>query len=106
MSLFPKDAVTTGEKVVYSVGFGIPVVLFLYLFLSAFGVFHNFYADACAQAPGWCKILGLLFTGGLVYSLYLNIKDDKKAPNTLALFLLAALAILSFCAFTYPFWSK
>lgn len=106
MRIFPKDAPTIGEKIAYSLGFGIPVVLFLFMLLSAFGIFHNFYSEACAEAGLVWRAVGLVFTSGLVYGVYLWVTDNIKKPSFWMIFALAAFSLLSFCAFTTPYWSK
>lgn len=102
MRLFPKDAVGF-EKVVYAFGYGIPVALYLFMQLSAFNLFHNFYSQAC-KAAGWgWKIPGAILTLILVVEIYVGLKDEKPAASNLALFVIAALSLLLYCGFAYPY---
>jgi hypothetical protein len=102
MRIFPKDAVGF-EKVVYAAGYGIPVILYLFMQLSAFNLFHNFYSQAC-NAAGWgWKIPGVVFTLILAVELYTGLKDEKKAASNTALFVVAALSLLFYCGFAYPY---
>jgi hypothetical protein len=102
MRLFPKDAVGF-EKFVYAFGYGIPVVLYLFMQLSAFGVFHNLYSAAC-KAAGWgWKIPGGLITLILFVEIYTGIKDEKETLSNFALFVVAALSLLFYCGFAYPY---
>lgn len=103
MRVFPKDATSVGEKAVYVIGYGIPVIIFLYLQLSAFGVFHNFYSVAC-KAAGWgWKIPALIFTAALIGSLVKGFKDEREAPSNFGLFVLSLIILLLYCGFAYPY---
>lgn len=106
MKLFPKDATTVGEKAVYVITFGGAGLLYLFMQLSAFGVFHNFYSDAC-KAAGWgWKVPGLLLTALLVYNIYKGTKDEGKPPSGVILAVLTALSLAFYCGFAYPYWSE
>lgn len=104
MSLIPKDATSVGEKMVYVIAWGIPAVIYLIFLLSAFQVFHNFYSIAAASAGiGW-RIGGSICTVILAYELYAVAKDDVEKPSNFLLFLIAAVNILLYIGFGFPYW--
>lgn len=101
MSLIPKDA-KGFEKFVYVF---VPVVglgLLLYMYLSAFGVFHNFYSEACKLAGGWWKIPGLLLLGGAIWQYKQLVDGEVMKPHVMIILL--ALSLLAMAGFTTPYW--
>jgi hypothetical protein len=102
MRLFPKDAVGF-EKVVYALGFGIPVILILWLELSALGLFHNFYSVAC-KAAGWgFQVAGTVCFAILVLRLIAGFRDKRIAPSNGELLLWVGLSIGLNCGLGYPY---
>lgn len=105
MKLYPKDATSTGEKISYTAVAIFFFGLFLFLQLSALGVFNNFYSIACREAGWLWKAPGLLFAGAFLFKAYQMAKDEAKV-NLFLLFVLLALSIGFHCGFAYPYYIK
>jgi len=105
MKLIPKDA-KGFERFVYLFAPVFCAALILFMVLSAFQVFNNFYSQACKEAgPVW-KVLGslcLAYTGYRFYKLASDKKEAGKSTNV-TLLLLLILTFLLFCGFAYPYW--
>jgi hypothetical protein len=108
--LIPKDATTTVEKIAY-VGMNLVLpLLYVYMLLSAFQVFKNFYQKAVAAA-GWAwYIPGILFTALLVYSVIVFANDEdvvigkvKIKPSLGYIAILFVLSLLAYAGFTSPY---
>lgn len=103
MKLYPKDATSAGEKALYIGCELFAVGLYLFLFLSAFGLFNNFYATACKDAGFWWKIPGLISTAVAVWFTYLIVSDAPSKPSLIGVGIAVALSIGFYCGFGYPY---
>lgn len=103
MKLYPKDATSTGERAIYIGVEFFAAGLFLFMWLSAFNVFHNFYSVACIKAGWGWKFPGVLITAIFLYNLYVGIKDEEREVSFLLILVLAILSLASFCGFGYPY---
>lgn len=101
MSLIPKDA-KGFEKAVYVF---VPVIaagLLLFMYLSAFGVFHNFYSEACKLAGWGWKIPGIaLLAFAVWYFIQLNYGYKK---NVFWFYACIVLSLLSMAGFATPYF--
>lgn len=101
MRLIPKDA-QGFEKAVYVF---VPVLLIaglLFMYLSAFGVFHNFYSEACKLA-GWIwKIPGLSLLILAIWYFFQLSYGYKKSPFWL--WAMIVFSLLSMTGFATPYF--
>lgn len=100
MTLWPKDATGFVEKAAY-VGMKIVApALYLFMVLSAFGLFNNMYADQCREAGFWWKIPGIVCLAASLYTGYKLVKEETATRgNVLILFVCMALSLLLFAGF-------
>lgn len=101
MKFFPKDANKT-ERITIAAVLIFITALFLFMQLSAFGVFDNMYATACRVAGWGWKIPGLIFTGLLAFYIWLGV-EDRVEMNVFVLFIIAVLSLAFYCGFSYPY---
>lgn len=101
MSLIPKDAKGFEKAVYVFVPLGAAALL-LFMYLSAFNVFHNFYSAACKEA-GWAwKIPGLIFLVWAIWYFFQLNYGYKK--NQIPFYALLALSLATMCGFAYPYY--
>lgn len=99
-----------GENIVNNFVPVLIAVIILIIYLSAFGILNNFYADACRAAkPGllW-KGLGLICTAIWVIQVVRLVKDDDDygQGSYPLMFVFIALSFAAFSGFAYPYWSQ
>lgn len=97
MPLLPKE-----DRAAYILGFGIFILLYLFLILSGLGVFNNFYATAARNAGAGWRILGLVTTVGAVFYGIRLANTNRGSVGILALLVL--LSLLLFIGFGYPYF--
>ena len=100
MTLWPKDAEGVVEKAAY-VGMKIVApALYLFMVLSAFGIFNNLYADLCREAGFWWKVPGLVCLAATIYTGYKLVKEETATRGeVLILFAGMVLSLLFFAGF-------
>lgn len=105
IKIWPKDAKGFMEKTGYVLMYVAVPFVYIYMQLSAFGVFNNFYATACKSAGWGWKIPGLILTAAFVYSIYELAEDhnDRLDPKPLHIGTLMVLSLAVYCGFAYPY---
>src|SRR5574338_1715017 len=100
MKLIPKDA-QGFEKFVYLFAELGAAAWILFVYLSAFGVFHNFYSEDCAKSGVVWHIVGFVFLGlGVLQFRSLTIaKVDPTVMQIVSFFLLLTLSVCSMAGF-------
>lgn len=104
--LWPADATTTFEKALYAFfAIGVPVA-YLFMLLSAAGIFHNFYqANVKAAGSGWHMIGTILALGEILFAISVVEEKDhifkSSTGEAIALIALAAISLLSFAGFVF-----
>lgn len=96
MKLIPKDA-QGFEKFVYLFAEIGAAAWILFVYLSAFGVFHNFYSEDCKAAGAGWKIPGLIFLALSVWQ-FRRLVIASVYPSVKQIVFFVVLLILSICS--------
>ena len=108
--LWPKDAKEPMSKVAYTLMNLFVPALFLFMQLSAFQLFDNFYSKAVAEASFIWNAVGFVLSALLVYSVVKFIKDEDVKIGRITVkpsggycVLLLVLSLLSYAGWSTPY---
>lgn len=106
IKLYPDDAHTLGEKILWVAFHIVPLALFLFMQLSALQAFKNIYQKNVADAPVAWHIVGFVLSVGTIAWWYgiateSNRVTKREILNILVGVLAAIVSLLAYAGFVF-----